>query len=116
MCERPAAAAERDRFGDQVAASRSQPYYVDVTHPRANKGEVLRFLSAHYDVRPEEIAAIGDMPNDVLMFALSGLSIAMGQSDREVQRAARRVTATNDEDGFANAVDRFILEEGGKGR
>jgi hydroxymethylpyrimidine pyrophosphatase-like HAD family hydrolase len=43
------------------------------------------------------------------MFARSGLSIAMGQSDREVQRAARRVTGSNDEDGFANAVERFIL-------
>jgi hydroxymethylpyrimidine pyrophosphatase-like HAD family hydrolase len=50
------------------------------------------------------------MPNDVLMFAHSGLSIAMGQSDREVHRAARRVTTSNDEDGFANAVDRFILK------
>ena len=61
----------------------------------------------------DEIATIGDMPNDVLMFARSGLSIAMGNSDREVQRAARRVTSTNDEDGFANAVERFILREGG---
>ena len=57
----------------------------------------------------EQIATIGDMPNDVLMFAHSGLSIAMGQSDREVQRAARRVTASNEDDGFAEAVDRFIL-------
>jgi hydroxymethylpyrimidine pyrophosphatase-like HAD family hydrolase len=47
------------------------------------------------------------------MFARSGLSIAMGNADREVQRAARRVTSTNDEDGFANAVERFILREGG---
>ena len=49
------------------------------------------------------------MPNDVLMFAHSGLSIAMGQSDREVQRAARRVTSSNDDEGFAKAVERFIL-------
>jgi hydroxymethylpyrimidine pyrophosphatase-like HAD family hydrolase len=49
------------------------------------------------------------MPNDVLMFAHSGLSIAMGQSGREVPRAARRVTTSNDEDGFANAVERFIV-------
>jgi hydroxymethylpyrimidine pyrophosphatase-like HAD family hydrolase len=49
------------------------------------------------------------MPNDVLMFARSGMSIAMGQSGREVQRAARRVTGSNEEDGFANAVERFIL-------
>ncbi|HEY4621756.1 MAG TPA: Cof-type HAD-IIB family hydrolase [Gaiellaceae bacterium] len=106
-----AAAAAHNRFGDHVSAARSQPYYVDVTHPDANKGGVVKFLSARYGVAPEEIATIGDMPNDVLMFAHSGLSIAMGNADREVQRAARRVTTSNDEDGFADAVDRFILRQ-----
>ena len=106
-----AAAAERanDELGDDVSASRSQPYYVDVTHPQANKGAVVRYLARRYDLPPEEIATIGDMPNDVLMFAHSGLSIAMGNADREVQRAARRVTTSNDDDGFANAVERFVL-------
>jgi Cof subfamily protein (haloacid dehalogenase superfamily) len=105
-----AGAAAHDEFGDHVSASRSQPYYLDVTHPQANKGGVVKFLSAKYGIPTEEIATIGDMPNDVLMFAHSGLSIAMGNADREVQRAARRVTTSNDEDGFANAVHRFILE------
>jgi len=104
-----AAAAAHGEFGDHVSASRSQPYYLDVTHPQANKGGVVKFLSARYGIPPEEIATIGDMPNDVLMFAHSGLSIAMGNADREVQRAARRVTTSNDEEGFANAVERFIL-------
>jgi hydroxymethylpyrimidine pyrophosphatase-like HAD family hydrolase len=49
------------------------------------------------------------MPNDVLMFAHAGLSIAMGNADREVQRAARRVTSSNDEDGFARAIREFVL-------
>jgi len=109
------AAAERrahDELGDHVSAARSQPYYLDITHPLANKGAVVRYLASHYAIPPEEIATIGDMPNDVLMFAHSGLSIAMGNADREVQRAARRVTTANDEDGFANAVERFILREG----
>ena len=47
--------------------------------------------------------------NDVLMFAHSGLSIAMGNASPEVKRCARRVTASNADEGFANAVDRFIL-------
>jgi len=106
------ASAAQNEFGDHVSVSRSQPYYVDVTHPQANKGGVVGFLSARYRIRSEQIATIGDMPNDVLMFAHSGLSIAMGQSDREVQRAARRVTTSNQEEGFANAVDRFILPAG----
>jgi Cof subfamily protein (haloacid dehalogenase superfamily) len=104
-----AATAAQDRFGDHVSAARSQPYYVDVTHPRANKGSVVEYLSHRYEIPGEQIAAIGDMPNDVLMFARSGLSIAMGNADREVQRAARRVTGPNDRDGFAEAVRRFVL-------
>jgi Cof subfamily protein (haloacid dehalogenase superfamily) len=108
-----AAGAAHDELGDRVSASRSQSYYLDVTHPHANKGGVVRFLAQRYELSTDEIATIGDMPNDVLMFAHSGLSIAMGNADREVQRAARRVTTTNDEDGFANAVERFILRQGG---
>jgi Cof subfamily protein (haloacid dehalogenase superfamily) len=103
------AKAAHDEFGDHVSAARSQPYYLDVTHPQANKGGVVKFLAARYGIEEEQIATIGDMPNDVLMFARSGLSIAMGQSDREVHRAARRVTTSNQEDGFANAVNRFVL-------
>ena len=101
--------AVRDRFGDHVSAARSQPYYADVTHPHANKGGVVRYLAQTYNIPPEQIATMGDMPNDVLMFAHSGLSIAMGNASHEVQRAARRVTTTNEDEGFANAVERFIL-------
>jgi Cof subfamily protein (haloacid dehalogenase superfamily) len=108
------AAAAHDRFGDHVSAARSQPYYADITHPDANKGEVVKFLATRYGIATEEIATIGDQANDVLMFAHSGLSIAMGQSDREVQRAARRVTDSNQEEGFAKAVERFILPESGR--
>jgi Cof subfamily protein (haloacid dehalogenase superfamily) len=104
-----AAAAAHDRFGDHVSAARSQPYYLDVTHPEANKGAVARYMSAKYGIPPEAMATIGDMPNDVLMFAHSGLSIAMGNASLEVQRAARRVTSSNEQEGFANAVNRFIL-------
>ncbi len=104
-----ASAAAREQFGDRVSASCSQPYYLDVTHPEANKGSVVRYLASRYEIPTEAIATIGDMPNDVLMFAHSGLSIAMGNAGREVQRAARRVSASNDEDGFAAAVERFIL-------
>lgn len=101
--------AAHDGLDQHVSVSRSQPYYLDITHPQANKGAVVTFLSKRYEVPLHEIATIGDMPNDVLMFALSGLSIAMGNAHREVQRAARHVTTANDADGFANAVDRYIL-------
>jgi Cof subfamily protein (haloacid dehalogenase superfamily) len=101
--------AAREHFGATVTAAQSQPYYLDVTHPKANKGSVVEFLSARYSIPTTQIATIGDMPNDVLMFAHSGLSIAMGNASTEVQRAARRVTTTNENEGFANAVEKFIL-------
>jgi len=106
-----ATSAVHDKFGDHVTAATSQPYYLDVTHPQANKGAVARYLAAQYNFQPEDIATIGDMPNDVLMFAHSGLSIAMGNASPEVKRCARRVTTSNEEEGFASAVDRFILRQ-----
>jgi hypothetical protein len=101
--------AAREQFGDHVTAAQSQPYYLDVTHPDANKGCVVKFLSTRFSLPTSQIATIGDMPNDALMFAHSGLSIAMGNASTEVQRAARRVTATNQNEGFAHAVEQFIL-------
>ena len=102
----------RARVGHRASAARSQPYYLDVTHPDANKGMVVRECSRVLGVPFEAIAAIGDMPNDVLMFAIAGTSIAMGNASPEVQRTARFVTTSNEEEGFANAVERFILGAG----
>jgi Cof subfamily protein (haloacid dehalogenase superfamily) len=101
--------AAQERFGDHLSVASSQPYYLDVTHPKANKGAVLLDLAARYSIPPEEIATIGDMPNDMLMFAKSGLSIAMGNADSDVKRAASFVTTSDAEEGFANAVESFIL-------
>jgi len=98
-----------DRFGEHVSAAQSQPYYLDVTHPLANKGSVATYLSRRFHVHRHEIATIGDMPNDVLMFERSGLSIAMGNASPDVQGKADVVTAPNDDEGFATAVDRFVL-------
>lgn len=96
-------------FAQQVSAALSQPYYLDVTHPRANKGEVISVLSTLLAIPIEHIATIGDMPNDVLMFKRSGTSIAMANASADVQRAATFVTSSNTDEGFAHAVERFIL-------
>lgn len=98
--------------GEQVSAARSQPYYLDVTHPHANKGAVVDRLSQLLGIPRQEIATIGDMPNDVPMFERSGLSIAMGNASKEVQQQAQYVTTSYEEEGFANAVEWFILGNG----
>ena len=98
-----------EQFGARVSASRSQPYYLDVTNPAANKGVVVGRLSHHYHIPLEQIATLGDGANDVLMFERSGLSIAMGNASEEVRRQATYVTASNEDEGFAKAVEEFIL-------
>jgi Cof subfamily protein (haloacid dehalogenase superfamily) len=96
--------------GASVSAARSQPYYLDVTHPKANKGEVVHIMSDLLKIPAEEIATIGDMPNDVLMFVKSGVSIAMGNASPEVQKSATYVTTSSEDEGFANAMEKFILQ------
>ena len=100
----------QQKLGDRASAARSQPYYLDVTNPQANKGGVVLMLAKLNNIKPEEIATIGDMPNDVLMFKKSGMSIAMGNASDEVKSQATEVTASNQEDGFAKAVRKFILK------
>jgi Cof subfamily protein (haloacid dehalogenase superfamily) len=96
-------------LGDRATAARSQPYYLDVTHRDANKGFVADYLSRSLSIPSAEIATIGDQPNDVLMFKRSGFSIAMGNSGDDVKRQASAITDSNDDDGFAKAIERFIL-------
>ena len=95
--------------GTHISAARSQPYYLDVTHPQANKGEVVLSLSRLLNIPAAQIVTIGDMPNDVLMFRKSGVTIAMGNASPEVRAAATYVTSSNQEEGFANAIEKFVL-------
>lgn len=104
-CEADAQAA----FGQRATASRSQPYYLDITHKDANKGAVAAYLSNHMHIPTEEIATIGDQPNDVLMFKRSGLSIAMGNASDQVKAEASVTTDSYNDEGFAKAMERFIL-------
>ena len=101
--------AVQDALGKSASAARSQPYYLDVTHPEANKGAVVAYLSRTLGIDAGQIATIGDQPNDVLMFKPSGFSIAMGNASEAVQKEADAVTDSYDDEGFAKAVERFIL-------
>jgi len=98
-----------DLLGDRASATRSAAYFLDVTNPQANKGAVVATLAGCLNIPPIQIATIGDMPNDVLMFRQSGFSIAMGNASDEVKAQASAVTDSNEADGFASAVRKFIL-------
>lgn len=96
-------------LGSSVAAHRSQDYYLDITHPRARKDHALRALARLFDIDVGEVAALGDMPNDLSMLGVAGLSIAMANGPTEVQEAAMFVTASNADEGWAKAVEDIIL-------
>lgn len=103
-------AVAQTTFARRATATRSQPYYLDITNKDANKGEVVRYLSSHMEVPYTEIATIGDQPNDVLMFKRSGFSIAMGNASDEVKMQADVTTGSYNDEGFARAMERFILD------
>jgi Cof subfamily protein (haloacid dehalogenase superfamily) len=96
-------------FGTQATIAQSQTYYLDITHSRANKGDGIASLAASLGVDLADVAVLGDMPNDLPMFARAGLAIAMGQAPASVRAEARYVTTSNEEDGVAHAIDTILL-------
>jgi Cof subfamily protein (haloacid dehalogenase superfamily) len=96
-------------IGVGAAIVRSQPQYLDVTSPSSNKGDGVTAICRSIGVDLARTAVIGDMFNDVAMFARAGFSIAMGQAPSQVAAQADAVTLANTEDGFAYAVDHLIL-------
>ena len=98
------------RLKGRAEVQQSQAYYLDVTHPLANKGDGVRALCRQIGVDLANVAVLGDMFNDVAMFEVAGFSVAMGQSPDQVKSAAAAVSpASNDSDGFARAIDEIIL-------
>jgi Cof subfamily protein (haloacid dehalogenase superfamily) len=89
-------------------AARSQTYYLDVTSLEANKGTAVRELARIANVPLERVAVLGDMGNDMAMFDIAGVSIAMGQASETVQRHASLVSKSNDEDGFAIGIGALL--------
>jgi hypothetical protein len=102
--------AELDRvLAGRASATRSQSYFIDITHPQSNKGTMVETMARLLNIPTSEIACIGDMANDILMFRKAGLSIAMGNASDEVKSQAMLSTDTNEEDGFAKAVEHYLL-------
>ncbi|WP_156678267.1 Cof-type HAD-IIB family hydrolase [Sphingomonas profundi] len=93
--------------GPRATIARSQPYYLDVTAPVANKGDGIAFLARAFGVDLADVLVLGDQANDLPMFARAGRSIAMGQAPDDVRAAADEVSESNDRDGVAVALDRL---------
>lgn len=102
-------AAAHAQFGDMLRVVRSSPYYLQILHPEASKGKSLARICAELGIAPDEVLAAGDSYNDLSLFDFAQHSVAMGHSPDAVKARATWVTATNDEDGLALALERFVL-------
>jgi Cof subfamily protein (haloacid dehalogenase superfamily) len=98
-------------LGAQATAVRSQSYYLDVTPPGCDKGTFVQAMARRLDISTDAVATIGDMQNDLAMFRNSGLSIAMGNATDDVKKAATHVTASNEDEGFAGAVEMILRND-----
>ena len=107
-------AAMQKALGGRATAVRSQSYYLDVTPPGHDKGTFVETMARRLGIPTEAVATIGDMQNDLPMFAKSGLSIAMGNATDDVKQRATHVTTTNEKEGFAGAID-FVLDKNSSG-
>ncbi len=97
------------RIGEAATIACSQTYYLDLTHPTANKGSGVETLARIAGVDLKDVAVLGDMPNDLPMFRRAGLAIAMGQAPDAVKAEARYTSTGNDQDGVAHAIDAILL-------
>ena len=100
----------QSRLAGQASVARSQLYYCDVMPPGVDKGRIVDFLAARLGIPLEEILVLGDMENDLEMFRRAGFAVAMGNAADAVKQAAQAVTLSNDEDGFAAAIERYVLD------
>jgi hypothetical protein len=107
-------AAMRQAVGTQATAVRSQTYYLDISPPGHDKGTFVEAIAGRLGVSTNAVATIGDMQNDLPMFKKSGLSIAMGNATDDIKKQATEVTASNEDEGFAKAIEMILKKnEGG---
>jgi Cof subfamily protein (haloacid dehalogenase superfamily) len=104
--------AMQKALGNTALAIRSQTYYLDVTPPGKNKGTFVQAMATRLAIPTDAIATIGDMQNDLAMFKVSGLSVAMGNAADDVKQQATLVTTSNEEEGFAGAVEMILKNNG----
>jgi Cof subfamily protein (haloacid dehalogenase superfamily) len=101
-------AAMKEAVGRDATAVRSQNYYLDVTPPGHDKGTFVAAISKRLGIPTDAVATIGDMENDLPMFARSGVSFAMGNAADAIKLQATHVTDSNERDGFAAAMETVL--------
>jgi len=96
---------------EKYSVFKSSPFFLEFTHKEVDKGLGLKRLGEHLGIKREEIIACGDAGNDLSMVKYAGLGVAMENATPEVKEVANYITTSNDEDGIAKVIEKFILNE-----
>lgn len=99
----------RELVGNTLHITKSKPYFLEITHPQATKGQAMDALVRYLGVQRSQVMAVGDSYNDLDMLEYAGVGVAMGNARQEIQQRADFVTSSNDEDGVAEAIYKFVL-------
>ena len=89
----------------------SVPHLLEISDASAGKGAALRRLAQHLDIPREQIAAFGNEENDLDMIAFAGVGVAVANSPAHVRDCANFVTGSNDEDGVADFLERYLIQQ-----
>ena len=103
-----AKATLRDMVDFEVVSSRYDNF--EVMNKGVSKGNAVKILAEYYGISSEEVICIGDSENDLSMIKFAGLGVAMGNGDENVKEAAKYITDSNNCDGVAKAIEKFVLE------
>lgn len=108
------AAAERlliPRFESRAGHVKSRPNFFEWNRKDASKGNALKKLCAEWQIPMGRVMAFGNSENDISMLSLTPWSFAVANAEPAAKEAAARVTASNNEDGVAKAVEKYVLGE-----
>ena len=99
----------RAEFGDKLSITRSTPIFNEIVSPGVSKASAIKILAKKFNIDISEVMAIGDSDNDLPMLKAAGKSIAMGNARDEIKNVCDYVTADCADNGFAQAVDKFVF-------
>ena len=100
--------ALKQSCGESTKAYRSKKTYLEITSAKTSKKTAAEFLQNKYGIKREEVIAIGDNYNDTEMIKWAGLGIAMGNAHESIKQLADYVAPTNNDDGVAHVIKKFI--------
>ncbi|MCH5268055.1 MAG: HAD family phosphatase [Lachnospiraceae bacterium] len=100
----------REHFGESIDVGRSEPFFLELIPKGVGKAESMKKLCEILGQGAEDVIALGDGFNDRSMIEYAGLGVAMANAQDIVKEAADYITASNDEDGVAMIIEKFVLQ------